>query len=330
MSSPPKHLPSFVTDTFRLWRLALIPVGVTVLLGMVLLLFVLQPLTGSAPPQVPDSSAWLQWNQPAQRAACLNSPSFAWVEHAHGQECIRYFAGADIQGTPVVIVQFYGDRDRVMRQPIEDIRNNTQQTQEGYAASQTRRADGLPVVVMARPGTYGSSGDHRQRRQIKEFYSINAALDVLQERYAIEKLVLLGHSGGATAAAAVLTLGRPNVRCAVLSSGAYSLLTRAEMLRETAGRAPRPGRDTTGLENPYDPLEYVAGIVSDTARHIIILGNARDTVTPFELQQEFAAALKAAGHRVAVEEHPAAEPSYHRLTGNIGIQTAALCGQDRP
>lgn len=328
MTPPPKNLPPFVKDTFRLWRLALIPVGVTVLLGMMLLLFVLQPLTNSAPPQAPDSSDGLQWNQPARRAACPNAPGFAWVEHAHGQECIRYFAGADIHGAPVVIVQFYGDRDRVMRQPIETIRNNTRQSQEGYAAAQTRRAGGLAVVVMARPGTYGSSGDHRQRRQIKEFYSINAALDVLQERYAIEELVLLGHSGGATAAAAVLTLGRPNVRCAVLSSGAYSLLTRAEMLREAAGRAPRPGRDTTGLENPYDPLEYVAGIVHDSTRQIIILGDARDTVTPFALQQDFAAALKAAGHRVAVEEHPAAEPSHHRVVDNIALKKAARCGQE--
>ncbi len=99
------------------------------------------------------------------------------------------------------------------------------------------------------------------------------------------------------------------------------------MLREAASRASRPGRDTTGLENPHDPLEHVAGIVHDSTLQIIILGDARDTVTPFALQQDFAAALKSAGHRVAVEEYPAAEPSFHRLPGNIALKTAAQCGR---
>lgn len=273
-----------------------------------------------------DSRAWLSWNTPADRSLCPDEPTFAWVEHEQGEECIRYFPGEKIQNAPVVIAQFYGDRDRVMRKPVDQIRNNTRRSQEGYAARQTGRA-GVPVVVVARPGTYGSSGDHGQRRQPGEYASLNAALDRIKERYGIQRFVLLGHSGGATAAAALLTLGRTDVRCAVISSGAFDLLNRAEMLREARGRRPRPGLDTTGLAAPYDPLDHIQEIAHNPERVVIILGNPKDKVTPFPLQLAFANALEDAGHRVQVHIHPAKGPSYHNLLGNVAIETAGGCAR---
>lgn len=275
-----------------------------------------------------DPQDLLLWNRPAERSVCPDEPTFVWVEHERGEECIRYFPGDDLRNAPVVIAQFYGDRDKVMRKPVEQIRNNTRRSQEGYAARQSGRA-GIPVVVVARPGTYGSSGDHRQRRQPKEYYSLNVALDRIKERYGIEHFVLSGHSGGATTAAALLTLGRIDVRCAVLSSGAYSLLTRAEILRKADGRKPRPGRDTTGLINPYDPLDHVDGIVHDAKRLVIVMGNVADTVTPFVFQVEFAKALEEAGHQVRLETHPAREPSFHNLLGRVALESAAQCGRNR-
>ncbi|MEA3640880.1 MAG: hypothetical protein VBE63_13170 [Lamprobacter sp.] len=272
------------------------------------------------------TSTWLSWNTPADKSRCPDDATFVWVEHERGEECIRYFPGADIRDAPVVIAQFYGDRDRVMRKPPDEIRNNSRASQEGYARRQTDRA-GVPVVVVARPGTYGSSGDHRQRRQPKEFVSLDRALDRIKERYGIQRFVLSGHSGGATAAAALLTLGRTDVRCAVLSSGAYDLLERARMLREAKGRRPRSGFDTTGLANPYDPLDQVQGIADDPERLIMILGNPEDSVTPFSLQQTFAKALEAAGHRVQVNIHPARAPTFHNLIGHVAIKTAGQCAR---
>ncbi len=310
------------------WRVMLMPAGIGIagLAGMALLVFLFWPVSNGQSRQAAVETEWLLWNQPARQSLCPDAPGFAWVSHEKGSECIRYFPGENLAGADVVIVQFYGDRDRVMDQPPEKIRNNTRQSQEGYAAAQSRRA-GLPVVVVARPGTYGSSGDHGLRRQAGEFYTLKAALTFIRDRYGINEVILMGHSGGATAAAALLTLGQTHVRCAVLSSGAYSLLTRAAMQRAAAGKPPRPGRDTTGLANPYDPLDHISGIPHDPKRLIIILGNERDSVTPFELQKAFAQALEAAGHRVQVTEHPAKEPSYHNLLGNVAVETAAGCGQ---
>lgn len=291
-----------------------------------LLLFSVVVLSQQPALATEQEKTWLDWNRPAEKNLCPDEPTFVWVEHEEGKECIRYFPGDDIHNAPVVIAQFYGDRDRVMRKPVDQIRNNTRSSQEGYAARQTRRA-GIPVVVVARPGTYGSSGDHHQRRQPKEYHSLNAALDRIKERYGIQQFVLSGHSGGATAAAALLTLGRTDIRCATLSSGAYDLLKRAEMLRKAKGRRPRTGFDTTGLADPYDPLDHLQDITHDPERLVIILGNPEDSITPFSLQLAFANALEDAGHRVRVEIHPAREPAFHNLTGHVTIKAAGGCAK---
>jgi len=83
---------------------------------------------------------------------------------------------------------------------------------------------GVSVIVLERPGTFGSSGNHLRRGQVAEFLVLNSALDAIRQRYNIQQFVLMGHSGGATAAAALLTLGRNDVSCAVLTSGALGLL----------------------------------------------------------------------------------------------------------
>jgi acetyl esterase/lipase len=57
----------------------------------------------------------------------------------------------------------------------------------------------------------------------------------------------------------------------------------------------------------------------------IVIGNEDDQVTPFILQQSFAEALAAAGHKVQLMTHPARPPNHHDLTSSIGITAAARC-----
>jgi hypothetical protein len=45
-------------------------------------------------------------------------------------------------------------------------------------------------LIIARPGTYGSSGNHYRRRQAEEFRALNAAVDAIKARYAIRVLSL--------------------------------------------------------------------------------------------------------------------------------------------
>lgn len=286
-----------------------------------LFLLCLQPAVAFSGSDVP-----LPWNSVADRQNCPDAASYLWVSHAEGLDCVRYFVGRDLKEAPVVIAIFSGDRDRAMRRSPEEIRNNTRPSQESIATKLSKQA-GLPVVIVARPGTYGSSGDHRKRRQAREFLALEGALSALKLRYGIGQFVLLGHSGGATAAAAMLTLGRTDIRCAVLTSGAFDLLERARRRSLAAGKSSSVNRDTTGFVTPYDPLYEVEKIVSDQSRKLYVLGNQRDSVTPFDLQKKFVEAVAGAGHHAELLEVEARGPQFHDLLGGIGMKTAVDCAK---
>lgn len=275
---------------------------------------------------VSKNTAPLLWSSAPDRAICPDSESYVWVAHTEGFDCVRYFSGDDLHNASIVIVAFSGDRDNLLKLPPEDIRNNTRQSRQAIAAKLSAQV-GVPLVLVARPGTYGSSGDHRQRRQAREFLALDAALTKIRQRYAIDKFVLLGHSGGATAAAAMLTLGRADIRCVVLTSGAFDLLERSRRRAVAEGRTVIPDLDTTGLATPFDPLYKIAAIIPDPSRKIMMLGNAKDKVTPYDLQIKFANALASAGHNVELHDVPARAPGFHDLLDEIGLKTAANCAR---
>lgn len=268
----------------------------------------------------------LLWNTPADQASCIDPDSALWVRFASGQACIRYFSASSLEHAPVVIVMFHGDRNMEMHRAPQTIAGNTLRAKDKQAAALSQRA-GVPVVIVARPGTYGSSGNHGQRRQASEFQALDAALDQLRQRYSIGRFVLLGHSGGATAVAALLTLGRKDVQCAVMTSGAFALLERARMIRLGKGLPPREGRDTNGLLHPYDPLQHVDGIARVPDRPLFVMGNRNDQIAPFALQEQFYQALRDAGLEVQLIDTPASGPTFHQLRNDIGLKTAAQCAQ---
>lgn len=271
----------------------------------------------------PSETEPLRWNVPAEQAECPAGDTAVWSRYRGERDCIRYFAAGDLDSAPLAMIVFYGDRTSRARRDPSMIPNNTVRAQRAYAARLSTRF-GLPVIIVARPGTYGSSGNHFHRRQAAEFLALNGALDAIRKRHRIGRFVLVGQSGGATAAAALLTLGRTDISCTVLTSGAYALVERAEFLRRQNGLPSRPGRDETGLRNPYDPLAYVSGIAPDKNRLIIVIGSPEDRLTPFRFQKEFADAVEARGHRVRLTEHAAPPPLHHVLTG-VGLRTAAQC-----
>jgi pimeloyl-ACP methyl ester carboxylesterase len=265
-------------------------------------------------------NAPLPWNQPPVRAACPDRLGFLWVQPAEGPACIRYFASSDVDGARLAIVQFSGDRQTLANRPPAQIPGNTAALR-ALDAERSRDRAGVPWVFMARPGTYGSSGDHGKRREPAEFHALDAALDQLMQRHRLQRIVIFGHSGGATAGAALLTLGRERIACAVLTSGAYGLLERAHRLGKSRGGL----SDTTGSTRFYDPLMHVDGIAPDPLRRIVLIGNRDDRNTPFDLQQRFADAVAKAGHRVEIKTHAAEPPQYHNLTDRIGLRTASRC-----
>lgn len=268
----------------------------------------------------------LPWGGVASLATCNLAAGSVWTAYEGGNDCLRYFTGGKIDDAAIVIVVLRGDYDPWVKRPPDQIPLNTFAEQTLVAGRLAEKA-GFPVIVLARPGTFGSTGDHLRRRQPEEFLALQSALRNIRARHRIGRFVLFGHSGGATAVAALLTMGRNDVACAVMTSGAYGLLERAEMLRRARGEKSSPGTDTTGLRDPYDPLDHVDGIVQAPERRIILIGDSRDQVTPYVLQERFHQALKAAGHSAALLEREAREPRYHSLKDEVGLHEAAACAR---
>lgn len=292
-------------------------------------IFALMLLACVVAPASGQTDAPLAWNEPADRGSCPISSDAVWAEYSSGQDCIRYFAAGNVEHAPVAIIVFRGDRHRAAKLEPEDIRDNTAREQQAIAERIAQQL-GLPVIIVARPGTYGSSGNHFRTRRIAEFLALDAALDGIKERYRIERFVVYGHSGGATAGAALLTMGRTDISCAVLTSGAFSLLERARILDEMKGREPRDRLNIEKYADLYDPLDHVEGIVRNPAREIFVIGNAEDRVTPFALQKKFADSVRHEGHRIQLINHAAVGPEFHNLRDSIGLTTAARCARGDP
>lgn len=271
------------------------------------------------------SSNYLPWSYDGVASQCPDIHSYLWVEHSLGAHCIRYFASTNLSHQQTVIIQFYGDRDLASRTPTDEIKNNTHRAQLSYAQRQSKRAADVPVVVMARPGTYGSSGYHKDKRSELEFRPIYHALDNLKSRYGIKNFILLGHSGGATVAAAMLTMGRDDILCAVMTSGTYDYLPRQAMRLMKRDRPLAFSKSIQRIAQGYDPYFHVDEIKADPQRKIYIAGNPKDKNTPFDLQVAFAWRIQAQGHHAEIVEVPTKAPSYHDMAGFKPLQLAASC-----
>ncbi len=184
-------------------------------------------------------------------------------------------------------------------------------------------ADRLKVryVYVSRVGVNGSSGNHAGRRKPNETMVLNTATDILKERLGLDTIVLAGQSGGSTIAASMLSLGRKDVTCAVLGSGAFELveLRHAELARK--------GFDVSKEElhrTMLDPSANVDAIARDSERRIVILGDSLDIRTPFDQQKRYAEAIAVHGHHVKLIEIDAQGRLDHAATQYV-IPSAGAC-----
>lgn len=264
------------------------------------------------------------------RAECETRRSAVWVEtewqepglfgrvvQRSARGCIRYFPSAKAQGAETAVLFIHGD---VMS--LEEYPNQNRETYERSAsyraqvaqADRTARELDLPVIRIGRPGAFGSTGmSHvHERRLPAEAHLVNAAVDAIKARYGYKRIQLAGLSGGGGLVGAALTLGRTDVDCAVVGSGAVSMKSRARALNTKESQR---GLDQTGqrLSDIYDPIDHVGGLRADSARRIFIVGDPQDRSVSFESQREFHDKLVAAGIRSTLLTAEAKDKMHHRI-----------------
>jgi len=159
-------------------------------------------------------------------------------------------------------------------------------------------------VALARPGIFGSSGNHQERRRPREVAIVGAALDALKAAFGWTTIDLAGFSGGGHLVAALIA-DRSDVGCAVIASGVVSVRQRnAEMKWET---------DVTGFSDFVDPIDPIERVAQCPPRQVIILTDPEDKIVPSASQSAYVAALRKVGVSVEHRLIRALEPTRHVL-----------------
>lgn len=197
---------------------------------------------------------------------------------------------------------------------------------EGYARTSPH---GLPLwaeqvavgadrtfLTLGRPGVYGSSGDHQQRRRPREVAVVDAALTALMDAFGWRRCDVAGLSGGGHLVAALLAR-RSDIGRAVIASGNVSVRQRN---REN-GRE----HDITGATDFVDPIDLVADVARHPPDTLIVLTDPEDTVVSAACQTAYVDALRRAGVAVDHRLVRALEPTHHVLRDAALLSAVAVC-----
>lgn len=256
---------------------------------------------------------------PADQQHCKSLVTALWLRVDGRNFCVRYWVARPIgASTDNAMVVLPGDIGKWRRGEIA-LADNALSVSNASLQRQVEVLSGMYSgfgVVIGRPGTFGSSGNHLwDRGQLLEIKVIGAALDALKERYGTKRFHLVGHSGGGLTAAG-LAQSRSDLGCVVMASASVSLKTS----QRDAG-FPLPNKHVF-----YDPIEHVSAIKHRPDLRMIVLSDLNDKVVSFRSQQEFVERVRA--HRLPILQvmAAAADKKSHDLHGH-GMRLAVECAR---
>lgn len=261
------------------------------------------------------------------REACEIDDRHVWVEVEGRGECVAFYASPGLRGAGHVVVYFEGDIPPSFRRNAEKLGGHLTSMQR--VLELMARTYRVPYVLMARPGTFGSTGNHADRRKDREAIVMREAVSALRQRFAIGKLVLSGQSGGATLGGALLALGLTHVSCAALASGGFDLVAMLDWHAQKQGLVGSHREHPATLDGSFDVVERLGGVVHDPARRVFVIGDEQDKVTPFAQQSKFAKRLRELGHHAEVVEAAGSGPERHGLSVTA-LKIAGLCASGAP
>ena len=253
------------------------------------------------------------------RSQCLARPHRIWVAVEDGVECIAYIASNELSSRDTAVLFFEGDF------PEQDLApGRMAQVAAGYQlrVGEAQKRFGLPFIVVARPGLMGSSGFHLIGGRRDEGEVMSAAVDAIKQRYGYRRLAMAGQSGGARIVAQLLVLGRRDIVCAVMGSGAYGVPLAKGGGNIGTNIFGEPGRKY------LVPLHRADDIVVSAERRTFVIGDPRDARTPFPGQREWAEKMQALGHHAVLLEAAAQDPEHHGL-GDVSLYAAGMCASGR-
>jgi hypothetical protein len=248
---------------------------------------------------------------------CHAQEGRVWVDVDGGFDCISFVAAGTTTGAKSAVLFFNGD---ISDAQLMERSQASARVQEQKQADAVTAQFEIPFFIVGRPGLMGSTGYHRNGGRRDEAQVLNAALDAISSKFNLSRLALAGQSGGARIIAQLLVMGRRDIACAAMGSGAYDLPRLVGGGTRSTNIFGDPGR------RYLVPMMHVAQISVDGGRRSFVIGDPRDTVTPFPEQQAWAEKLTAGGHHAVLVNAVAEPPEFHG-TAKLAITAAALCAK---
>lgn len=274
------------------------------------------------------------------QAECDATPNAVWITArwtdkgvfsdsvSSTDECVRYFPSDNATAGKTAILYFWGD---IVLEPG----TGNDKTNPGYGANSYRAqvalanhhaaVNGVPYILVGRPGMYGSTGNTTlYRHSVREAAIINAAVDAIKNEFGYDRISIVGQSGGGGLVGALLTSGRSDLECVVISSGTVSLKTRLRTSSST--QWVRNGQDTTGLpyRQLYDSLDELDRVAVDNRRRIFMLADPKDEAVSFTSQKEFSDRANEKGIRILLVVAQGGGKQHHSTSAQ-GIRTVGRC-----
>jgi predicted esterase len=255
-------------------------------------------------------------------AACEATVHRVWVKVDDHAACIAYHPTRNLVGAGEAVVFFEGDIPSGFRRDGARLASYLRKLMSFLDSLAERHR--VAYIVVARPGTFGSTGSHDERRKSHHVHTVSAAVDAIVARHGLRRIALAGQSGGATMAAALVTLGRKDVACAALGSGGYDLAAMLDWHSERLGLEATHREHPARLADRFNVMDRIGGIAEDKTRRILVIADRQDRVTPFAQQRRFAEAVQAAGHDVQLLEAEGRGAERHGLA-HAALPAAAVC-----
>jgi hypothetical protein len=246
-----------------------------------------------------------------------------WVVVANEGECIRYYLSEPKPGATEALVYLQDDmvavNGRGEVKPVDIYPTLTPATMQTSSVNWSKTLR-MPYLVLARPGTLGSSGSHSKRRTAREIEIVSAALDAIKARHHYDRLHVVSAGEGGHTAASLLDK-RVDLGCVVLASALLSVRVRLSELGRT--------EDVTGEKKPVDPDALIDKIKNTRGLRIFVLTDPDDTVISAHSQALYVKHLLAAGLPVHQLFAAASDPFGHVLSSEAR-RLAADCAQGMP
>lgn len=240
-----------------------------------------------------------------------------WAVSGGDSACLRVFGDLPPQGAKQMLVYLSGDL------PLGDIWRLYEiytPTALKHLMRTASEKTGIPSIMIARPGTFGSSGNHHQmnERSGREAMLINAAIDAIQAQTGVKRINLIGQSGGGHIAAYLLTK-RTDLGCVVLTSAPLSI----EHARKNWDR---PYSIDEYAATFWDPVSHIADIKWNGNLFIYAVADRRDLIVPYDGAAAYIRAAEQSGIAAYLFDGHAKDSDAHGLR-NMGMWIAGNCAK---